>query len=336
MPDCGSQITLCDLPIHFDTYKGCSHGCKYCFASKKRNLNDIIKYETPTQLLNFIKGKRNTTTNWCDWEIPIHWGGMSDPFQPVEATIRNTYNCLQILKETQYPFVVSTKGKLICRQDYLDLIKQCNCVVQISLVCPEFDKLEVGAPTFAERLEMIRILSKHKRVIVRIQPYMVEVHDSIKQSIEQIAKAGAYGVTVEAMKFAKKKDGLIRVGGDFCYPKEVLIPRFRELKEIAHGNGLKFYSGENRLRDMGDSLCCCGIDGLKGFIPNRFNLNNILNGNVVKPTKAMSQKGTAQVFKGKYQRAGTFDYLRNQTFKDLMLSELKNNEEYYKQIFGKN
>jgi hypothetical protein len=298
-------------------------------------LNNIKKFETPTQLLNFIKGKRNKTTNWCDWEIPIHWGGMSDPFQPIEAKYKNSYNCLQVLKETQYPFVVSTKGKLICQKEYLDLIKQCNCVVQISLVCPEFDKIEIGAPTFAERLEIVKTLSKYKRVIVRIQPYMVEVHDSIKQSIEKIAEAGAYGVTVEAMKFAKKKTGLIRVGGDFCYPKDILIPKFNELKKVAHGNGLKFYSGENRLRDMGDSLCCCGIDGLKGFTPNKFNINNILNGNIAEPTKAMLKKGTAQVFKGKYQKAGSFQYLEQHTFKDMMISELKNNEEYYKTIFGK-
>lgn len=32
---CGSQIILCNLPVRFDTYRGCSHGCRYCFAQKK-------------------------------------------------------------------------------------------------------------------------------------------------------------------------------------------------------------------------------------------------------------------------------------------------------------
>ena len=31
---------------------------------------------------------------------------------------------------------------------------------------------------------------------------------------------------------------------------------------------MKFYSGENRLRAMGDSMTCCGIDGLEGFKGN--------------------------------------------------------------------
>lgn len=87
MPDCGSQVTLCDLPIRFDTYKGCSHLCKYCFAAKKRELNDIKRGETINQLLNFIKGNRSINTNWCDWNIPLHWGGMSDPFQPIEKKV---------------------------------------------------------------------------------------------------------------------------------------------------------------------------------------------------------------------------------------------------------
>ena len=45
MPDCGSQIVLCDVPIRFDTYKGCSHGCKYCFVYRKYNISKIKKAE---------------------------------------------------------------------------------------------------------------------------------------------------------------------------------------------------------------------------------------------------------------------------------------------------
>lgn len=335
MPDCGSQVTLCDLPIRFDTYKGCSHLCKYCFAAKKRELNDIKRGETINQLLNFIKGNRSINTNWCDWNIPLHWGGMSDPFQPIEKKYRFSYDCLKVFKETQYPFVVSTKGKLIVEKEYLELIKDCNCVIQISLVCPEYNKIELGAPTFEERLKVIKELSKYKRVNVRIQPYMVEVHESIKHSIKRFAEAGAYGVIVEAMKFAKRGKGLVKVGGDLCYPKGILKEKFAELRDIAHENNIKFYVGENRLRDMGDDLCCCGIDGIKGFKPNKFNLNNIYNGNITDPTNAMTIKGTASTFKGKYQSAGTSQALKNVSYRDMMISEIKNHNDYYKIIFGK-
>ena len=335
MPNCGSQITLCDLPIRFDTYKGCSHLCKYCFAQRRTDLTDIDKGESHNVLRNFINGKRTKETSWCDWNIPLHWGGMSDPFQPAERKHKLSLECLKVFKETQYPFVVSTKGKLICEGEYFELIKDCNCVIQISLVSPEYDRIELGAPTFEERLEMIRKLSPHKRVNVRIQPYMVEVHDSIMTSIERIADAGAYGIIVEAMKFVKKKDGLVRVGGDWCYPMDELHERFIEMRSAAHARGMKFYSGENRLRTLGDSLNCCGTDGLEGFVGNKYNLNHILNDRVEEPTPAMLEKGSAAVFGNLFQMAGASQLLREYSFRDVMLSELKNKTEYYMEIFGK-
>ena len=335
MPKCGSQIVLCDLPVRFDTYRGCSHMCKYCFTQKKTDLAVVERGESQKALRDFIGGKRSKETNWCDWNIPLHWGGMSDPFQPAEREHKVSLECLKVFAETQYPFVVSTKGRLICEGEYLDLIKRCNCVVQISLVCPEFDQLEPGAPPFEERLEMVRTLAPHKRVNVRMQPYMVEVHDSIMQSVRRIADAGAHGIVVEGMKFAKKKDGLVKVGGDWCYPIDDLRGRYDQIRKEAHRLGLRFYCGENRLRDMGDALCCCGIDGLEGFKGNAFNINNIMNGHAEEPTAAMLEKGTAGPFATLYQMAGISQRLRGLSFRDMMLSELANKTEFYREMFGK-
>lgn len=334
MPLCGSQCTICDVPIRFDTYNGCSHGCKYCFVQKKNNLFDIKKGEGLESLKKFINGERNQTTNWCDWNIPLHWGGMSDPFQPCEKKYKYSLEALKVFAETQYPFIVSTKGKLICEPEYLDLIQKCNCVVQISMVCSEYDKLELGAPSFEERLKMLETLSKIKRVNVRVQPYMIEVHNSIMKNIPRFAQAGAYGVIFEGMKFGTKHKGIIKVGGDFTYPLKGLKPKFLELKEECHKHGLKFYSGENRLRKMGDSLCCCGIDGMDGFITNKYNINHFINGDVQEPTKSMKTIGTAHCFKGKYQGAGETRIIATRSFEKLMLSEYIHNKEYYHKLLS--
>lgn len=335
MPKCGTQVTICDVPIRFDTYKGCSHLCKYCFVQKKANLVKISKGESPQTLLKFIKGYRTIETAWCDWNIPIHWGGMSDPFQPIEREHRISLECLKVFKETQYPFIVSTKGKIIVEKEYLELLKDCNCVVQISCVCPEYNKLEPGAPSFQERVEMIRILSKYKRVQVRIQPYMLEVHGSVMNSLKLFAEAGAYGVIVEGMKFIKAKEGLIKVGADICYPLDRLQPKFEEIKNAAHSLGMKFYSGENRLRSMGDSLCCCGIDGMEGFEGNSFNINHIINGDIKPYRPKMEETGSGWCFKSLDQAAGHTPYFKQVTFKNAMLDELKNKSVYFKKMFGK-
>ena len=51
---CGTQVILCNLPVRFDTYKGCSHGCKYCFAQKKQNIAKIQRDETVEALRSLV------------------------------------------------------------------------------------------------------------------------------------------------------------------------------------------------------------------------------------------------------------------------------------------
>ena len=293
---CGSQIILCNLPVRFDTYRGCSHGCRYCFAQKKNDISHIERDESVDGLRSFIEGKRGNETEWCDWNIPIHWGGMSDPFQPVEKQIRASYECLKLLAETKYPFVVSTKGRLIADPEYLDLLAQCNCVLQISMVCSKYDRLERGTPSYEERLAILKTVSARvQRTIVRIQPYMPEVFHDVMKNIPRIAEAGAYGVIVE---------------------------------------GMKFYSGENRLRAMGDSMTCCGIDGLPGFRPNEYNLCMLMNGKNPEPTEKMKEVGTGGPFKTLNQSAGSGRKIAKQSFYGLMQEELAKKTDYHRKVFG--
>ena len=105
MPFCGSQVILCDVPVHFDTYVGCSHGCEYCFANKKQGQRQIKPYNALKKLENFINGKRYAETCWCDWDIPLHWGALSDPFQPAEKEHGISMKALRVFAEYFYPFI---------------------------------------------------------------------------------------------------------------------------------------------------------------------------------------------------------------------------------------
>lgn len=275
---CGSQIILCNLPVRFDTYRGCSHGCRYCFAQKKNDISHIERDESVDGLRSFIEGKRGNETEWCDWNIPIHWGGMSDPFQPVEKQIRASYE---------------------------------------------------------ERLTILKTVSARvQRTIVRIQPYMPEVFHDVMKNIPRIAEAGAYGVIVEGMKFFKAKPGMTKIGGDFCYPLPRLRHDFEAIKAECHRYGLKFYSGENRLRAMGDSMTCCGIDGLPGFRPNEYNLCMLMNGKNPEPTEKMKEVGTGGPFKTLNQSAGSGRKIAKQSFYGLMQEELAKKTDYHRKVFG--
>ena len=319
---CGSQIVLCDVPIRMDTYTGCSHGCKYCFAKKKQDISKIKKDATAERLKDFIAGRRTKETAWCDWDIPLHWGGLSDPFQPCEKRHRASLAALKVFAETGYPFIVSTKGRLVAAPEYLELMRQCNAVVQISMICEKYDKLEPGAPTFNERLEICRKVAPNcKRLIVRIQPYMVDVLQDVLQNIPKFKDAGVYGITIEGLKTSNPLNGFVKVGGDFAYPVDVLKMHYDKIRRACNDVGLHFYCAENRLRSMGESLCCCGCDGLDGFKVNTFNINHVMAGETVSCSDCMKKAGTAEPFKSIYQYTGSGPIIDRNSMLSMMLSE---------------
>ncbi len=332
MPKCGSQCWLCDLPIRYDTYSGCTHGCKYCFVQRKSDMQ-VKNGEGVQSLIRFIDGNRTKETNWCDWNIPIHIGGMSDPFQPCEAEQKRTLKVLKVLAERKYPVVISTKGILCIKEPWISLLKEMNCVMQISMLCDKYDSIEEGAPSFKKRCEMLRILSENvKRVIVRCQPYIHEIKDDMIENIPKFAEYGAYGVIFEGMKFMKKKSGLVRCGADWVQKKSILEADFEIFRKLCHENNMKFYSGENRLRTMGDSLTCCGIDGLDGFIPNTYNLNHIFNGDTTQPCKAQTTIGTATCFRALYQESEMGNFIKKQSFASMTDYLSENQKDYINSV----
>lgn len=297
MPSSGSQVVLCDVPIRYDTYAGCSHGCAYCFTSRKVDIAKIKPGESAASLKSWIEGKRRKDVAWCDWNIPLHWGGMSDPFQPVERVEKRSLEALEIFAKTKYPFIVSTKNKMIAEEPYLSLIKECDCVVQFSACSPLFDKIERGASTYSERIAAARTIAKYKRVNIRIQPYVPAIFRDVLKALPVLAEAGVHGVILEGMKYQQNKvPGLISAGKDFIYPLETLLPQFEAIKRAAHKWGLKFYCGENRLRALSDELCCCGVEGL-GWKVHEANANHYLfDPNGFSYTEKEMEAGTASCF----------------------------------------
>lgn len=319
MIKCGIQCLVCDYPIHLDTYKGCSHACKYCFVKQKYSINNIEPIHTTKSLRNFIEGKRNFETKWCDWNIPIHWGATSDPFQVCEKTHKCSLECLEVFAETKYPFIVSTKNPVLAASEpYLSLLSECNVVFQISMACDKYDKLEPGAPTYQERLKAAKILSEHvTRLIIRVQPFFADKFKDILKEIPNYAKCGAYGIVCEGYSTAKKQKGLVK-DGKYCFPIETLVPMFKQIKEECHKHNLRFFSGEDRIRFVGDNLTCCGTEGLETFKPNKFNIEHLAHDTDITATKAMQGSDTYQPFKCIGQTQAWAMKCKDKSFEQLM------------------
>lgn len=335
MINCGVQCTICDYPIHLDTYKGCEHGCIYCFANEGKPKSKAIPINSVKVTKEFIDGKRTQETSWCDWDIPLHWGANSDPFQACEREYGVSLELLQLFKDTQYPFIVSTKNPvLLTEEPYLSLISECNCVLQVSAACDRYDKLEPYAPKYQERLKAISVLSpKVQRIIIRVQPLFVDCFDDIMKEIPNYAKAGAYGVIAEGFATRHKYKGMIRLASKYVFPTDILAEQHRAIKEKCHENNLKYFCGEDRLRFLGDSLTCCGTMGLDTFKPTKFNTIHLAYDDIdITPTDAMQQPKTFRPFRSVNQSQVWWLYIKEKSFAELMYEFDKDSNEYYKQM----
>lgn len=178
--------------------------------------------------------------------------------------------------------------------------------------------MESGASTFEERIVAASKISQYKRVIIRVQPYVVGVFKNVLKNIDRFNDAGVYGVVFEGIKYFSKQTGTVKLGNDYVYPANALRRNFEIFKEKLHSKGMRFYSGENRLRSMGDDLCCCGIDGM-GWKPNTANLNHYLFDRVnYKFTESMRTSKGNGCFSSINQDSKAKTTLQELTFEDVM------------------
>lgn len=334
MISCGLQCLTCDYPINLDTYRGCSHNCLYCFVKQKHTIDTVEPLSSVTQLKHFIEGKRGCDTRWCDWDIPLHFGGNTDPFQECEREHKISLECLKIFAESKYPFIISTKNPVMLTEEpYLSLIKQCNVVVQCSMSCSKYDKLEKGAPTYKERLAAMDFLKdKVPRTIARVSPYFPDCHKEICAEIPNMAKSGIHGISISSLITKKKTKGMKRYGTNYMFDLDLLAPKYRQLKQICHDNGMKFYCCEDGLEHWSDSLSCCGTDGLDGFTPNTYNVGHIaIDSKTPEPTEAMKRNDTYRPFKAIGQSQVFAQKVYNKSFADLILECGSNRIEYCRQ-----
>jgi DNA repair photolyase len=159
-----------DLPFRWsiNPYRGCQHSCGYCYARPSHEYLGfgagtdfdfkIIMKPRAGQLLKEAFHKKS----WRG-EL-IHFSGITDCYQPIEAVYKLTRACLELCRDYCNPVSIITKGALIERDmDLLiELNKAASCDVCLSIPFLDNDtarKIEPGAPTPSRRLKTLRILS---------------------------------------------------------------------------------------------------------------------------------------------------------------------------------
>jgi DNA repair photolyase len=200
-------ITRNDSPdISFDRsinpYRGCEHGCVYCFARPTHaymGLSPGLDFETKL----FAKAdaaslleRELAAKNYKPRTIAI--GTNTDPYQPIERQHRVMRQVLEVLARTNHPVGIVTKSSLVLRD--LDLLVPMaeKGLVKVALSVTSLDpvlarRMEPRASAPAKRLATLKALADAGvPTCIMVAPVIPALNDAEIETI--LARAKAIGV----------------------------------------------------------------------------------------------------------------------------------------------
>lgn len=300
-----SQFYFCGMPLRLDSYKGCPSNCVYCFVGSRRgNFLTGVQYANPLLIGKWLKLalEKNTNTNNVTIEclrrkMPIHFGGMSDPLLIRNSFKNVTLDILNILDKYKYPTLISSKANIISDVDFANVILgKPHFAIQLSFSTFD-DKIaaivEPNSPIPSQRLEGAKAaINKGNWVACRLQPYFP--FQDVNDLVHKISLARFNHFIIEHFKLPfdgkidiNKLNYAFNINILKLFPKGKRVANGREYEmpnDIRLSEILKFISaskkykisvgiGDNGFQNLSTSLCCCGIDLLKGF--ENWNKHNI-------------------------------------------------------------
>ncbi len=193
-----------DVPFDrsINPYRGCEHGCCYCFARPSHAYLDLspgLDFETrlfykpdaPAQLRQELARPHYRCA-------PIALGVNTDAYQPVERKTGLTRQLLEVLLACRHPVSLITKSALIERDlDLLVTLARVQLVqVQISITTLDHElarRLEPRATAPTRRLGIVRALSEAGIPVgVLVAPVIPFLNDAeLERILEQAREAGA-------------------------------------------------------------------------------------------------------------------------------------------------
>lgn len=199
-----SRNTSPDVPFDqsLNPYRGCEHGCIYCFARPSHGylgMSGGLDFETrlvarPTapEVLARELGRKAYVPK------VLAIGTNTDPYQPIEARYRIMRRVLQVLSDWNHPVAIVTKGAMIERDvDILgDMARRGLASVGISVTTldPALSRrMEPRAPLPVRRLAAMRALAAAGvPVRVMVAPVVPVLTDrELERILEAAKEAGA-------------------------------------------------------------------------------------------------------------------------------------------------
>lgn len=196
-----------DIPFDrsINPYRGCEHGCIYCFARPTHaymGLSAGLDFEAKlfakpdaAKLLERELAKPGYKPR------VIAIGTNTDPYQPIEKEWRIMRQILEVLNKANHPVAIVTKSALVMRD--IDILKEMATknLVRVGLSVTTLDRklartMEPRAATPQRRLEAIRALSEAGiQTAIMVAPIIPALND---HEIERILDAGKAAGAMEA------------------------------------------------------------------------------------------------------------------------------------------
>jgi DNA repair photolyase len=193
-------------------YRGCSHGCVYCFARRTHTYLDLDSgADFDSQIivkLNVaeVLARELHRPSWR--HEPVALGTNTDPYQRAEGRYRLMPGIISALADSGTPFSILTKGTLLRRDLRLltAAAEQVPVSVGVSIALADeavHERLEPGAPTPRARLDLVRAVSAAglpcQVLVAPVLPLITDTDEDIDKILGQIADAGATSATVFAL-----------------------------------------------------------------------------------------------------------------------------------------
>ncbi len=192
-----------DVPFDrsINPYRGCEHGCVYCFARPTHawlGLSPGLDFETKL----FAKHDaaailRRELSRPAYKPAVLALGANTDPYQPIERDLKITRQVLEVLAEARHPITIVTKSHLVTRD--IDILAPMarDGLVKVMLSVTTLDRglarlMEPRAPTPEKRIAAIgRLASAGIPAGVLAAPMIPAINDAELEAIlERVAAVG--------------------------------------------------------------------------------------------------------------------------------------------------
>ena len=230
-------------------YRGCQHGCIYCDSRSlcyqmNHPFEDVEVKENALPLLEqALKNKRK--------RCMIGTGAMSDPYIPLEETLRLTRGALELIYRYGFGVAIQTKSARILRD--LELLKAINhqskAVVQMTLTTCDEKLCRIVEPAVSTTRQRVEALKRFRDAgvptvvwLCPLLPWLNDTPENVLGILESCREAGVKGIINFGM-------GLTLRDGDREYYYAALDRHFPGLKQRyieTYGNAYELPSPRSR------------------------------------------------------------------------------------------